>query len=434
MISDNYMNIIKIIISIFIITFCSSSLYAFEWASSARLSLSEEYNDNIYLDRDNEEDDFITIITPGIQTSLGWQRTGLTAAYDLGYSLYNDHSDNNSFRHHGDVGWWWNVFQYTILSLGDTYVKSEDISDLPESDNERGNREGYYSNSARMNLVHRFGENRNVSAGYTYVISDYDDEESDDNKSHNAFVDSTYFFNPHTGLETHVAYTRGLYDVAQDFDEWVGTLRLMRNLSRRFQINSSYTHTMMTYEDDGDDTNYQIYNPSAGIRYIFGEDGTMALNIGYFVQDIDSQDNEKGMTMNGNVGRSWRFKQGTITLSGLSGYENSQLNTENLGFYVYYGADSQFNYQFSRAVTSSFHAAYRHNDYVNSSPDESDRVDELITSGCSLNWQIARWLSSSIEYNFRNLNSNTNENDYTENRIMLRFNAVAQFGRALDNN
>jgi len=419
----------KMFLLMLIITFSSSSLYAFEWSSSTRLSLSEEYNDNLNLDSDNEEDDFITIITPGIQTSLGWQRTGFSAAYDLGYSIYNEHSENDSFRHHGEVGWWWNVFQHTRLTLGDSYVKSEDIADLPDSGTERASREGYYSNSARMNLVHRFGENRNVSAGYVYGISNYEDEENDDNISHDAFIDSTYFFNPHTGVETHLAYTKGLYDIAQDFDEWVGTLRLMRNLSRGLQINGSYSHTMMSYEDEGDDNNYQIYNPSVGIRYSFGEDGIMALNIGYFIQDIDSQNNEKGLTVDGNVGRSWRFRQGTISLTGSSGYENSQLNSENLGFNVYYGAESRFEYQFSRTVSSSIFATYRHNDYVNSSPDDSDRVDKLISSGCSLNLQIARWLSSSLDYNFRNLNSNSDENNYTENRVMIRINVMTQHGR-----
>lgn len=417
-----------------IILFCFSPLYAYEWSASTRLSITEEYNDNLYLDPVNEEEDFITIITPGVQASLNWQRTGLSAAYDLGYSVYNEHSENDSFRHRGDVGWWWNVFQNTRLSLGDTYIKSEDISDLPESDTESNRREGYYSNSARMNLTHRFGENKNVSAGYAYDIFRYDDDESEDNESHSAFIDSTYFFNPHLGMETHVAYTKGMYDISQDFDEWVGTLRLLRNLSRRIQINGSYTHTLMTYENSGDDNNYQIYNPSVGIRYSFGEDGVMALNIGYFVQDIDLQENEKGLTVDGNVGRSWRFKQGTITLSGSSGYENSQLNTENLGFNVYYGAESRFDYQYSRVLTSSIHGEYRHNDYVNSSPDDSDRVDVTITSGCSLNWQIVRWLSAGIEYGFRNLNSNINENDFNENRVMLRLNAVEQFGRVSANN
>ena len=39
------------------------------------LTLREEYNDNIYLEEDDQEDDFITSITPGI--SLGWRTEGV---------------------------------------------------------------------------------------------------------------------------------------------------------------------------------------------------------------------------------------------------------------------------------------------------------------------------------------------------------------------
>lgn len=423
------MKINNIILNAIIFLYCALPINALELSSRANLSLTEEYNDNIYLDNENEEEDFITIITPGIQTSLNWQRTGLTAAYDLGYSIYNDHSENDSFRHHGNLGWWWNVFQNTRFSLSDTYIKSEDISDMPDSESETGRREGFYSNSTQMNLVHRFGENRSVSTGYVYEIFNYDDDQSEDHKSHVASMDTTYFFSPHIGLDTHVVYTKGLYEESQDYDEWVASLRLMRNISRRLQLNGSYTHTIMTREGVGSENDYQIYNPSVGFSYILGEEGTIGLNIGYFFQDIDSQENESGLTVDGNVGQSWRFKQGTFRLSGSSGYENSQLNSENLGFTVFYGAESRLDYQLSRSVSSSIQASYRHNDYVNSSIDDSDRVDKSIISGCTLNWQITRWLSSSLDYNFRNLNSNMDENDYTENRVIIRINIMAQSGR-----
>lgn len=404
--------------------------YAVELGSILRLSLSQEYNDNLYLDPDHEEDDFITIITPGIQSSLNWQRSELSCAYDIGYSKYNAHSENDSFRHRGDIGWWWDIFQNTRLSINDTYIKSEDIADLPDQETDTNRREGYYSNNSRLNLTQRFGENRHFSVGYAYNFINYKDAESEDNQSHNASFDSTFYLNPHTGFQTHVTYTKGLYEVTSDFDETNGSLRLIHDVSRRVQINVAYDHSIMNWEEDqGADHNYQIYNPSAGIRYSFGDDGETAVNVGYFVQDIDSQQNENGLTVNGNVGRSWRFRQGNIQLTGNSGYENSQLNSDNLGFNVFYGAEFLLNYQIERNVSSTLHASYRHNDYVNSSPDDSDRADKIIASGCSLNWQFLRWLTIRFDYNFRKLDSNRDENDYIENRVLVSLNFVSQFGR-----
>ena len=414
---------------IFIAIVCASSVNAFELSSRARISIMEEYNDNLYLDNENEEDDFITVISPGFQSEIRWQRTGLNAAYDLGYSMYDEHSEDDSFRHRGNLGWWWNMAQNTRFSLGDTYIKSEDISELPEEDTGRNGRDGFYSNTAFMNFNHQFGENKSVALRYAYGILDNDDETVEDNQSHKASTALTYYFSPQLGTETNVAYTNGLYDESQDFDEWVGSFRLLKNLSRHFQINGAYTHTSMTWEGEGVENDYQIYHPTLGMRYSFADDGIFAVNAGYFVQDIDNEENEDGVTVDGNIGKSWRFKQGMFSLTGTSGYDNSQLNTENLGFNVYYGAQSSLEYNFTRNVRSSVQASYRNIDYVNPEPGETERKDDFITAGCTLSWQIKRWLSSDLEYSYRNMDSNIDDNDYAVNRILLRFTLSAQSGR-----
>ncbi len=424
------MRIQNLIFSIFIALGLGMPVYAYEWSAVTRLSLTEEYNDNIYQDSDNEEDDFITIVTPGIKTNLDWQRYGFSAAYDLGYSFYKDHSENDGFRHRGDVAGWWNVARNTRLTAGDIYIRSEDITELPTNDNGADRREGYYSNSAFVGLDHRFGENRNLAIKYVYGILDNDDRTIEDNESHSTTLDTTYFFDPFLGINVNAGYTRGLYDTSQDYDEWKGTLRVLRNLSRHVQLNAAYSHTSMTWDSPGDENDYQVYNPSAGIKYTFDEDGAMGLNLGYFIQDIDSRDNEKGLTVDGNIGRSWRFRGGAFSLNATSGYENSQLNTENLGFNVYYGVQSRLDYRFTRNLGTAIYAAYRNVDYVNPGPLEDERKDDYVDAGCSLNWQIRKWLGTGLEYSYRNLDSNIDDNDYTVNRIMLKVVLSSQFGKS----
>ena len=423
------MRIHNLIFFLFIFLGLALPVDAFEWSVIPRLSLTEEYNDNIYQDSDNEEDDFITIVTPGIQTNLDWQRYGLSAAYDLGYSFYNDHSEHDGFRHRGDVAGWWNADRTTRLSAGDTYIRSEDITELPENGNGTDRREGYYTNTAYVGLDHRFAENSNMALKYAYGILDNDDRTVEDNESHKTTVDATYFFDPFWGMSVNAGYTRGLYDVSQDYDEWKTTLRVLKNVSRHLQVNAAYSHTAVNWDPGGDENDYQVYNPSAGIRYTFDENGSMGLNLGYFVQDIDSRDNEKGLTVDGNIGRSWRFRGGSFTLNANSGYENSQLNTENLGFNVYYGVQSRLDYRFTRNLGAAVFAAYRNVDYVNPGPGEDERKDDFVDAGCSLNWQIRKWLGTGLEYSYRNLDSNIDDNDYTVNRIMLKVVLSSQFGK-----
>ena len=54
-----------------------------------------EYNDNIYLDSDNEEDDVITTVTPNV--SLTWKRPRLDLSLSARLSMvkYLDHTDED---------------------------------------------------------------------------------------------------------------------------------------------------------------------------------------------------------------------------------------------------------------------------------------------------------------------------------------------------
>ncbi|WP_459922496.1 outer membrane beta-barrel protein [Desulfatiferula olefinivorans] len=386
------------------------------------MTVSEEYNDNIYLDADGEVDDFITVVSPGFMTELRWQRSGIRGSYDLGYSMYENRSENDGFRHRADVATWWDVSQNTRFSLGDTFVMSEDQSYLELTDVGQTRRNTSYANSAHLDMDHRFGERRSLALGYAYETLENDDETLEDNQSHHANGTLNYFFSPWLGMESGIDYTRGLYDVTQDFDEWSGHIRLIRVYSRHLEFNAAYTHTLMAWEGDGAERDYQIYHPSVGISATFDNQTSLSVNAGYFVQDIEQADNEKGLAIDGNIGKSWTFRRGLVQVNGSSGYEESQLNTENLGFTVYYGADARGEYSFTRNLASTLDLGYRNNDYVNTSPERTDRI---LTGALGLSWQMMRRLSSRLEYRYRNLDSDIDINDYTENRIMLSLTLTA---------
>ena len=46
-----------------------------------RISVSEVYNDNIYLDYTNEESDYLTTVSPGINLTMSSQHTSLSLDY-----------------------------------------------------------------------------------------------------------------------------------------------------------------------------------------------------------------------------------------------------------------------------------------------------------------------------------------------------------------
>lgn len=386
------------------------------------ITVTEEYNDNIYQDPDDEVDDFITLVSPGFMSQLLWQKVGLRAAYDLGFSYYDQESDNDSTRHHARVESWWSMSQNTQVSLSDTWIRSEDLVDMEDTASEQNRREQYDSNTASLNMNHRFGERRNISLGYSHTLLNYDSDTSEDNQSHNVNGAFSYFFSRWIGIESSVGYTRGLYDVSQDFDEWIGVLRLVKVLSRQTEVNVAYSHSIMTWDRSGGidiENDYQVYNPSVGIRHTTRNDATMDLNIGYFVQDIEDQHNEKGLTFDGNIGKTWTFRRGMVQLEATSGYEESQLRSENLGFTVYYGANASGLYTISREISMNLDCSYRNNDYVNTGTGSTDdRTDKIFFAVWRVNWDIKRWLRTSLQYSYHQNDSNEDVNDYTENRVL----------------
>jgi uncharacterized protein (PEP-CTERM system associated) len=145
-----YKVIILIFISIVIFFHKLTPAYCYELTLIPKLALSAEYDDNLYLDRENEKEDFITVITPGFVSSLRWETFGFNATYDQGHSFYSKYDENDNTRHHGDVGIWWNISRNTMFSIGDTFDRSEDISTLPVESTERVGRATIDTNSAHI--------------------------------------------------------------------------------------------------------------------------------------------------------------------------------------------------------------------------------------------------------------------------------------------
>ena len=57
------------------------------------LGLAEEYNDNVFFDRNNEIDDFITTVTPGIELRRRYERTSASLKGMFDIVEYSDNSD-----------------------------------------------------------------------------------------------------------------------------------------------------------------------------------------------------------------------------------------------------------------------------------------------------------------------------------------------------
>ena len=390
-----------------------------------RISISEEYSDNINLDPSDEKDDFITTIIPGFSLDIDAKSSGMTLTYDAGYSFYDEYDEYDGWRHSADGTAWTELSRRTRLEVTDTFLYTEDPEDDDDEDfTIRQDRNIYYTNAAGVSLTHQFGENDSLRLGYVYSILENDDETLEDNSRHTPSVTLTWWMVPNQWrIDTEVEYTRGEFsgssevnDPSDDLDEWVGDIRLTRVMSRELEVFAGYTHTWLDY--DGEEVDYQVYEPSVGFNYTWGENATLSLSVGYFTQDRDDNEDESGVTINGDLGKTWRFRRSSIRLAGYSGYEQSSFGAENLGFDEYYGAQAMAEHEFSRRIIGDVFSSYRRDKYTDT---DDDREDKTIRAGAGLTAQVTRWLSTRLGYTFTNVDSDEGEDEYTENSVILMF-------------
>ncbi len=436
----------------FVAVFCLSYQSSYAVSFIPRISLSEEYNDNIYLVSDDQvkSEEWITIVSPGFTIEARTRKAGVSLEYDFSHSTYQTYSDNDSFRHNASFDSWVRLSRHTEVGLSNRFIQTEETLAGEEFAGVRSSRQLYFSNSASADINHRFGENRSINLAYSYNILENEDEAVEDNESHNCSVSLNYSIVPHLGLEIDTSYEKGEYDISPGFVRLVGRTRLVKTFSSTFDIFVEYSHTDFNSDTENnynlyswstgdestlpsDDLNseiqrinedYRIYNPSAGTNLSFGDGGTFSINAGYFIQERDSGENESGLTIDGNLGKQWRFKRGLINITGNSGYEDSRLQSENLGFMTYYQASLEAEYSFTRNIQSTLGASYRYNDYVNSESGQPDRDDQNYNMDVVIRWQAKQWLNSNLAYRYQNRDSNIDQNDYIENSITLSVSLV----------
>ncbi len=233
---------LKTTIHILIIAFLllGSSAFGFQINFTPRITATEEYTDNLFLDPDHEEDDFITTISPGFTAEIAGRTRGAAISYDPAYVFYDEYNDFDGWRHSATFSAWQQMARNTRLEIEDAFLYTEDpvpdeefISEfreepLIEADRTiRRDRETYYTNAASFRLIHQFGASDSIYMGYVYGILRNDDPAYEDNDTHTPSVGLTYWFLPDWGVEARAEYTSGQYsdtldtgDLSDDLDAW----------------------------------------------------------------------------------------------------------------------------------------------------------------------------------------------------------------------
>ena len=396
------------------ILFSTSPSFGFQATFTPGISFSEEYTDNHYRTNNNKEHECITTISSSFKAQILEKTSGAEIFYKPSYAVYNKFDENNTLRHSANFSGWAEIGKKFRLNVSDSFVYTEE-PDTEEDATIRRSREPYYKNSAVLNLTCQFGESDSFKLGYLHSILENKDPDIEDNKHHNPSIAITYWFIPRQlGLETNVSYTRGKLEISDDFDNWTGNVKLIKSFAKHFRGFIQYTHTYMDYQ--GDSKNYQIYDPSIGIDYTIDKDTHLSFSVGYFYQNREESENESAPSINGNIGKSWTFKRGSINFTGSSGYDETYFGAENLGFDIFYQAQYNASYSFTKHISGNISSSYRRDKYVNLDTESKDNTSKAVIG---LTFHPLQWMSIGLNYTYQLVNSTLDENDYVENKGLI---------------
>ncbi|UCF90812.1 MAG: outer membrane beta-barrel protein [Desulfobacterales bacterium] len=415
--------------------FLTPLAFSYQFNFTPRASVSEEYTDNVFLSDNNKKDDFITIVSAGFAAQLLGKSSGLELSYDPARTIYIEFDERNTWRHAAQLVGWKEIEKHTRLEFADYFLRSEDP--LSEEDifiNEtdllvgadptiRRDRRTFYTNTARARISHQFGADDQIYAEYLYSILRNNASDIQDNDRHSPSIGLNYWFTNLFGLESRFAYTRGEYDEGSDltgdditdFNDWSGTLRLIRKISRTFSVFGQHDQIYRDFDDDGDN-DYMVYAPSVGLQYAIEKNLVFRLGGGYFYQSIDDDDDEDGFFVNAEIDKTWDYRRGSINLRGSSGLDRQDFGAENLGFERFAGIQASADYSFTRTLVGDINGYYRYADVIE---QNSDRKDHRFRAGAGLSYLPTRWMTLTLSYEYNRFDSNENE-DYEENRVLLR--------------
>jgi hypothetical protein len=237
------------------------------------LSVSEEYNDNIFGTADGRRTDFVTRVQPGAMLHYRAAQLGLDGSYIFDYRNYAKGSHGDEEIHNADVkGNLQFLDDFLMVDFGDalhrtTVNAARDIATESLLVNQTSQNIAFVS----PYLLWRLGGKYTLKTGYRYTDTRYFDGIGIDRREHSGFVDFQHQVSEELIVNCGYAYTHA--DVTgQSYDRNEVSAGFRYNLAKRSSIFGSVGNSWNDFKGKSSTSDF-IWD--AGMSHDFGR--TVAL-------------------------------------------------------------------------------------------------------------------------------------------------------------
>ncbi len=394
------------------------------------LKVKGEYSDNLNLTASNQKRDFYTTITPGIKYSNMSDRSGITLDASVGYIFYSDYSNLNYLTGQATLDAKYLTSSRFNFYLKNAFIRSDDPREreifstveenkyLLATETERA---VYMRNVVEPTVEYQFGPESRVGVKYRNNYYRAEDIEGRDSIENYISPFLIFWLNKQHGFQFDYGYTNGHFEANPDLSGHRVNGAYLLRFTPKATASLKGAYTAQTFTEDL--LNYQIYETSVGISYLFSQTLTASAEAGYYWLEPEAGDRDGGVNFKADVIQSGERTRYRLSVQG--GYILDYFTSQNLGFRKFYRATGSITHFLDRRLSVGCLGR------IQRSEEESGSDTALRNTTWSVGANIAytplKWLQISLEYAY--IQNNTNyiyeaTNEYKENRATLMVTAT----------
>ncbi|NIO21794.1 MAG: outer membrane beta-barrel protein [Candidatus Aenigmarchaeota archaeon] len=402
------------------------SLVHAQWSVTPRVYLEERYDDNIFLEERDEQDDFIVTISPGANVIYQGPTGELNVDYEFRRSFYSDFSELDFSGHRGvatarkDFAVWFGAGVRETLIRAQDPLELTGLEEFERPSIRTGPRNRYVRNIVEPEVTFRYAENRSLVLGYrnNLLRNKRDDIADQDENAINARL--TFRINVNNGVEGFYEHADQNYDQtippgpSRDFkyDEFYGKYTYYFNPTLSTSL--EYRYYQRDFErETARFPDYKVHDPRLGITWNIIENVSLSANAGYAIRDAENGDDDESFSGEGNL--SGTYKRLTLTLFGETGFGGDFGTAEALGSFEFWRTGVNGTYQLLERLVARGSYYLERDRFL-----DIDRRDTLWNVEGEMSYQLFNWLFASFTYQYNKRDSNVFLRDYGNNRYFLR--------------
>ncbi|MBN1587256.1 MAG: outer membrane beta-barrel protein [Candidatus Omnitrophica bacterium] len=353
------------------------------------IAVQEAFDDNVYLTPNDESEDFITRISPGLVFEPQLPDHEFKAAYLADLSYFADHSSQNTVNHNLGASAKLNFNRWRVeldneLLYFEERAGSEDTARVPRT-----------SNHANAELICVFNK-LDLGLKFTQRIEDY--------RSDNAIG----AFGGRALTYQDLDSTENSGELEMGFKFWPKTAMLFGG-----------RYGTLAY-DSGNKSDSGYFDVLAGLEGEFLSKGAIEGKIGYRNQNFEN-DAEDFDSVIYSIALTETFTSRDILEIALDRTTYSTIYQQNT-YFTSSRVYGEYTHSLNDRLAVRLGTTYYYNAYpteTTEGTETAERADHLWIAACGLDYELPRWGTVNLEYTYMQKNSNFEAFDYGNNLLSL---------------